>query len=241
MPLSPDAEGFPPARAMVVSFREWIHAAEDELRQMRENRFAFLRDVDAVARTEQEISELVQSDTARFVSWLKTTGKVGSSDFRSFERARLEEKLPNNRHAREVAIGALASLETEIDILAKRVEYLRQKLPAYTSDAILEAAGPGLAREYTNGINALEATIAKMLGLARVARTSAEADDGFSPFGYYAGLTFEVALPRFRLDGLPELPAIRADNAKVAAAAVPWAELADLWGHNPRADLPELK
>ena len=241
VPLADNIEGCGRARGMLISFRELIDRTDAELQGMRATRSAFLVDVGAPGDTEAQINDLVESDTDNFLSWLRSAGKIGSTEVRSFERARLETKLPADRHKREVALAALGRLEVEIDLVASRAHYLREQLPGYIADALLEAVGPRLAREYVERIKDLEATTASMLGLAKVARNSAEAADGFSPFGYFVGPTFEVVLPRFTLEGLPERPAIQADDAKVAAAAVPWAELADLWGHNPRADLPEVK
>ena len=236
-----DLEGFPPSRAMLIRFREWIQTTEEELRVLRENRFQFLHNLGVPGDIERQIADLVQGDVGGLLNTLRSQGKIGSVEFRSHERDLLEQRLGHDRHAAEVAKIALTTLEVEIDVLVQRIHYLRKSLPGYVNDALLEAVGPRLAREYAKRIRDLEATTAKMLGLAKVARTSAEAADGFSPFGYFVGPTFEVVLPRFTLNGLPERPAIQADDAKVAAAAVPWAELADLWGHNPRADLPESK
>ena len=241
VPPVDDLDGFPPARAMLIRFREWIRSTEEELRVLRENRLQFLHNLGVPGDVEKQIADLVQGDVGDLLNSLRSQGKIGPVEFRSHEREMLEQRLGHDRHAAEVARVALTTLEVEIDVLVQRIHYLRKSLPGYVNDALLEAVGPRLAREYAKRIRDLEATTAKMLGLARVARTSAEAHDGFSPFGYYAGNTFQVALPRFRLEGLPERPAIQADDAKVAASAAPWAEMADLWGHNPRADLPELK
>lgn len=232
--LGIDTAGLPPQRARLVRYVAWCDRCRQELQELEAARAAYLTAMGVPVVTEERLRTLIESDTSNYLAWIKSRAPaLTKTQARSFEREQLEQKLAGDRHAAEVARGAIAQLEAEIDQKREQLPNLEERHRAFVLDAVLEQADQ-LGAVYRRQADEMRETIISLLGLGVVAR-------GRNGYRHHlAPSDVEVLLPEFGLPSLPKIPGkrfgIRIAEHAAKAAASPWQDLVRRWTDDPRAD-----
>ena len=236
--LGVDVSAFPPARAALVVYSAHLRQVEAEAKGLEGAKAKYLRDIGAPAETERAIDQLIKRDRSNVLKQLLSMGTIVPADIHATHRQELEEKLPVEKHAREVAVSVLNTLEVQIGIASWRLTYMRRRQEGFVSDALIEHAGIELAAEYVRRVKAAEEIIGSLLALGDVARVSAS--NGMTAYFHAVPDNLRVRLPLFRLAGLPDDVPLEIDcnRSMVGAAAEPWMQLAALWARSPTEDPP---
>jgi hypothetical protein len=230
--LDVDTYGVPPQRARLARYQAWLVRTQAELEALTAGRARFLESMGAPAVTEEKIAALIESDRLGLVSWMRAgAAGITPAQIQTFERQRLEETLANDRHAAEVARGALDQVEREVRDKRQQLEALEQRRDKFAQDAVVEVV-EAIGAEYRKQARAMREVLVQLMG----------ANAAIAALGFAGNTPTDVTvrLPGFRLGPIRERHAhdIQIAKREIQTAAGPWRQLLRLWADDARASPP---
>lgn len=188
-----ELNGLSPARAMLLRYVRWVEVLRDERSALEAGRERFLAAQGVPSMTRKALAQLIADDTSGLVALMAAGGDLTKHQTRAAERKRLEAKLKDDEHSRDVAVGALAEVEGRLDALEKQIEVIVGRHQEFVAAVIEEHLMLGAAATQTAQLDALRDTELTVLG-------------GYAAIQSLRGLASEprhhrIALPSIRTAG----------------------------------------
>jgi len=225
----PAVHGLPPKRSELARFLEWRRRTAAELEHAKVSHGRAITALGGEATTKQKIDAAIKGDVKAVLDFALGGDVITDVRLRAFERAQLEKKLADDKHAAEIARESLNQIEFEIAVLTIGLRFLDARADRFTKSALIEAAEElEIGNRYLDQLADLEKTWQQLVGLGFVVGHHEE---------------FRALMEGVEIHFQSFLPSLRGEDLKFVSnrtAVGPWQRLANELLKNPQVDVAAM-